>query len=262
MSGDALDRRRLEESAVADIRRVIGSSKHVLDELQRHHERLVSRVGVVPGSDSAQAPSAELSAHCIGLGRALVALIADDFGAHALPILRALREAHELLEAVLDPDEPQVAAGWAEGRDVRPKKVRAALDRTLRRTLEAMRRRGDQSADVVDPDWLRRASEGSYANLSAYAHHRREAVSDLHALASGTYCYGREPSVARRYAIAVEAYHALLAASIQIGLALGGLTADDEFISREIKPLLASLDAAHPDVDYLKLLLATHTAGT
>jgi hypothetical protein len=153
------DREQLEASAAAQIQRVIDVSARVFDELVGLHERLVRAAELLPGWGRELAPAAELGAHCIGLARALIALIEGSFSPHAVPTQRALREAYELLEVVRDPEEGALAARWIEQRNVRPSKVRAALDRGLRRTLAAMDDRGERSSVAVDPDWLKATAQ-------------------------------------------------------------------------------------------------------
>ena len=221
----------------------------ILDTLEADHQAVADQLDFDLDGDTRYAAVWQLAGRCIGLGRAVVALLRATFCAETLVMARALHECTRLLEALEDvEDGDALLVKWLADNDqayVRPVEARRAERRAEKRHRE------DMIASGAHPSG---ASEKSSADLSAdlydhlswFGHNRRKATRDFVDIAGHTMVRGphHDPVVVASYvAYAGEAIEEMLLA---VGHALSRFIGVN-YLADRLFPLQNALRSARRD---------------
>lgn len=152
----------------------------VLRLLEEDHQDIADLTDIDLVGDTRYAAVWQLSGRAIGLGRGVVALLAQDFCAEVLALGRTLHECTRLIDAFEDPEDGEVGGAllrrWLkdEGKDyIKPWEARAAECRGDQRHREAMLK--DGFAPIPESSGL---SFEMYDHLSRTAHNRRRPIQE------------------------------------------------------------------------------------
>ncbi len=113
----------------------------MVDALDAWHRQIADESNLTLDGDSRQAATWLVAGRCIGLARAVLALLEAGFTAEAAAEVRVLHEATRLLWVLADEDEPELLRRWLADEDnrwVRPWEARIAGDRQRERVAERL----------------------------------------------------------------------------------------------------------------------------
>lgn len=166
-----------------------------LDAISVAHQALADEYDFDLVGNTRAAATWQMTGRCIGLARAILDMLVLGYTSEAVHLGRALHEAARLLDAIGDPDEPQLLKRWLDGKRVSPSEVRKAEQRFEDRLATIMVSDGDRELPRTETP-----TRKVYAELSEAAHHLRRWVQDAVAPELRTMARGQDTAWLRRAA--------------------------------------------------------------